>query len=184
MARTYVLQSPEIAVAAARMKADANYIGAADCATVKWMRDNHVFIRDTWEGELTDRRLQQLYHRLFPGDDLFIDGRLSGKQQLKAVAYAKEKGARITLCVQEGHVVERDVYMAVDWIVSCGAQVNGGTDKVLLLRSDQYVYAAAGALALCLMHGLDASAAAGFYLKAADCKELPWYDEIAYSRRQ
>ncbi len=55
-----------------------------------------------------------------------------------------------------------------------------GTERIVL-TTEENIFALCGALSLCLLNGLRGEKAAKFYRKAAKFKELPWYDEVAYS---
>lgn len=180
MSRTYVLQSPQIAAAAARMKADVNFIGVTDEATVQWLKENHVFIRDVWfEGELTVRRLQRLYHRLFPGDQLFVDGSLPESILLKAAAYAKERESRVVLILKEGQHASEALIQVADFFVSTDEN-ESMKEQHLSLPAGMNIDAWAGAMALCLMNGLSITDFKEFCSRAAAFSHLPWYDEVAY----
>ncbi|HZG54900.1 hypothetical protein [Paenibacillus sp.] len=182
MSRTFVLGAPLLAVAAARMKADVNYIGVADGGASSWMTANHVFLRDVWEdGELTTRRLQRLYHRLYPGSSLWTDASLDEETFLKAAAYARERRARVVLCVCEGQTATPAMGDAADWLVAGPAGVVGAPGQAVTLGAGESVASWAGAMALCLMNGLDLARMEPFCRRAAAfADEPPWYDEVAY----
>jgi hypothetical protein len=164
------------------MKADVNYIGVADERASAWMAANHVFLRDVWpEGELTTRRLQRLYHRLYPGSSLWMDASLGEEAFLKAAAYARERRARVVLCVCGGQAATPEMGDAADWLVAGPGGAAGFPRNVVTLAAGESVASWAGAMALCLMNGLDAARMEPFCRRAAAyTSEPPWYDEIAY----
>lgn len=181
MARTYVLQAPRIAVAAARMKADVNYIGVQDEETVAWLQANHVFVRDVWrDGHITVRRLQRLYHQLFPGDVLMMDGSLPENTMRKAISYAQAQGARIVVCLEAGQTVADTIIPMTDVLICYQAGFDPVADNIIVLDEALSSVAWAGALALCLMNGQNRERFEPFCYQAASMGELPWYDEVAY----
>ena len=188
MSRIYVLQAPRLAVAAARMKADVNYLGLLDAGEAAWLEENHVFIREAWEeGELTRKRLQRLYHRLFPGDFLLLDGRMHCSLQTLAIEYATQLGARVIIGLKaetdpQGAV--RQIGDATDILVhETGADWTGSPHTVIPLKKGENLEAWMGAFALCLMNGLTPEASETFCRRAAAAQiDLPWYDEIAYNK--
>ncbi|WP_040949808.1 hypothetical protein [Gorillibacterium massiliense] len=185
MSRIYVLQAPRLAVAAARMKADVNYVGLLDAETASWLEENHVFIRDMWEeGELTRKRLQRLYHRLFPGDFLLMDGTLPGPLQALASEYAVQAGARVVIGLKtetstQGAVRQISGFTEI-LIHEPEATWTGTPQTVIPLKQGENLEAWTGAFALCLMNGLSPEASAGFCRRVAAFADLPWYDEVAY----
>jgi len=188
MSRIYVLQAPRMAVAAARMKADVNFLGAVDIETADWLSDNHVFIRESWEtGEVSVKQLQRLYHRLFPGDLLVMDGSLPDELMRKAAGYARELEARVVIGLKssgtsvEGATV-KDVGDLADILVHApDARWTGNPGTIVPLEAADNLEAWVGAMALCLMNGLSLEQSRSFCKRAAGFKEeLPWYDEVAY----
>jgi hypothetical protein len=182
MSRIYVLQSPRIAVAAARMKADVNFLGTIDAQTAEWLSDNHVFLRETWEtGEVTVKQLQRLYHRLLPGDLLVMDGSLPDGLRKKASLYARELGARVVIGISESASVE-DVGDLADILVHApNVRLTGNPGIVVPLEAADNLEAWVGAMALCLMNGLSLEQSRSFCKRASAFEEeLPWYDEVAY----
>lgn len=192
MSRIYVLQSPGIAVAAARMKADVNFLGAVDERTADWLSDNHVFLRETWApGEVTVKQLQRLYHRLFPGDMLVMDGTLPDELMAKASTYARELGAKVVIGIQgtgisgspssEAEAVRAVGDLADILVHTPNARWSGNPGTIVSLESGDNLEAWVGAMALCLMNGLSLERSRSFCERAAAFKgELPWYDEVAY----
>lgn len=192
MSRAYMLNAVETAIAAGRMKADANYVGFADCAMCERLVANHVFVREAWtEGELTVRRLQQLYHRLWPGDILFIASSIAVPLLEVATRYARERGA-LTVLVEERqqpdyeYQLQREsAFELFDIVLLYGEGTASGGDaesvQRIIFRPDEQATAYAGALALCLMNGQSLEAAEPFCRRAAGFAKLPWYDEVAYS---
>jgi hypothetical protein len=181
MSRIYVLQSPRIAAAAARMKADVNFLGVVDATRAQWLKENHVFLRDVWHwGELTVRRLQRLHHRLFPGDLLFMDGSLAEPLIVKAAAYARERRTSVIICIAEGEVASPEICRQADFLVTRGGTLQGEPGTLISLDTGENMEAWAGAMALCLMNGLSVERLHPFCKRAAAFAELPWYDEIAY----
>ncbi|MEF2246270.1 hypothetical protein [Paenibacillus sp. IITD108] len=198
MSRIYVLQAEDIAIAAARMKVDINYIGILDEKTKRKLEDNHVFIRDWWtEGELHTRRLQRLYHQLMPGDILFLSDDLPLEQRETAIRYAKERSA-LTVFLQLNGM--DNTFNCAASLTNCFADIvihykqdderesndiqtaaNKFAVERIELAANENIIGLSGALALCLLNGLRGEKAAEFYRKAAKFKELPWYDEVAYS---
>lgn len=181
MSRIYVLQSPQLAVSAARMKADANYIGMLDKTTAAWLEENHVFIRDSWEhAKMNERRLQRLYHRLFPGDIFMTE--LHGEEELvvKALEYASELVAKKILCVRKDETASARVCELADMIISQEGTIQGNPSELIELGADENIDGAAGALAFCCMNELELKQSETFIRKAAALPGLPWYDEIAY----
>jgi hypothetical protein len=182
MSRIYVLQAPRLAVAAARMKADVNFLGAVDKMTLQWMENNHVFLRDVWQdGEVTVRRLQRLNHQLFPGNNLIMDMSLSEPLLLKAIAYAQERKARVILFVKDGEKVDQNVSETVDLLINRGGEIIGKPKEIIHLQPDDNAEAVVGAMALCVMNGLNTQQAESFFKRAAAFSDLPWYDEVAYA---
>ncbi|QMV42661.1 1-phosphofructokinase family hexose kinase [Cohnella cholangitidis] len=190
MSRIYVLQSPRMAAAAARMKADVNFLGAVDVQTADWLSDNHVFLRETWEtGAVTAKQLQRLYHRLFPGDWLVMDGSLPDGLRKKAGMYARELGARVVIGLsgngEAGSASSDDlidVADGVDILVHApNARWSGNPGTIVSLEAGDNLDAWVGAMALCLMNGLSLEQSRSFCQRAAAFEEeLPWYDEVAY----
>lgn len=182
MSRTYVLQSPGIAIASARMKADVNYIGIADQVLVSKLAHNHVFLCEAWEqGPITERRLQRLYHRLMPGDSLFMEANLPEPLLIKALRYAKEAGATTVLVYMRPDLNKYSIVSSqADILIVPESNENMAANRVITFREHEHAEALAGAFALALMNGLDEKQAEAFYRKAALSKELPWYDEVAY----
>ena len=126
MPRNYVIQTPKLAVALGRMKVDVNFIGIIDRKTAGWLIDNHVFLSDIWEdGEITIHRIQRLYHRLFPNDQILFDMSLDNTLLLKAVTYAKELNACVILCVQTGEVVDASICGFIDILINKGGIILG-----------------------------------------------------------
>ncbi|TLS50911.1 hypothetical protein FE782_17850 [Paenibacillus antri] len=182
MSRTFVLGASRLAVAAARMKADVNYVGVADESASSWMTANHVFLRDVWlEGELTTRRLQRLYHRLYPGSSLWMDASLGEETFLRAASYARERRARVVLCVCDGQTATPAMGDAADWLVARSGGAVGAPGQTVTPAAGESVVSWAGAMALCLMNGLDLARMTPFCKRAAAFgEEPPWYDEVAY----
>lgn len=192
MSRIYVLQAPGIAVAAARMKADVNFLGAVDERSADWLSDNHVFLRERWmPGEVSVKQLQRLYHRLFPGDMLVMDGSLPDELMAKAASYARELGAMVVIGLKGTGISgspssEADALMAVgdsaDILVHTpNARWSGNPGTIVALESGDNLEAWVGAMALCLMNGLSLERSRSFCGRAAAFEgELPWYDEVAY----
>ncbi|WP_391574988.1 hypothetical protein [Cohnella sp.] len=187
MSRIYVLQSPRMAVAAARMKADVNFLGAVDDQTANWLSDNHVFLRDSWaQGGVTVKRLQRLYHRLFPGDLLIVDGSLPDELMMKAALYARELGARVVIGLKGAGISSesndaKDVGDLADILVHApNAMWNGDPRAIVPLEAADNLEAWVGAMSLCLMNGLGLEQSWSFCKRAAASEELPWYDEVAY----
>lgn len=187
MSRIYVLQAPMLAVAAARMKTDVNYIGMTDHeATVKCLEENHVFMRDVWnEGSLTEKRLQRLYHRLFPGDFLLMDSALPHELMMKASSYARELGAQVVISLKASEAKIADPIGDAAEILVCepGAEWSGTPGAAIQLKPEEHLEAWVGALALCLMNGLELERSTAFCRRAAAFAEPPWYDEVAYGSR-
>jgi len=182
MSRIYALQAPRLAAAAARMKADVNFLGAVDPETARWLEDNHVFLRDVWnDGSVTEKRLQRLYHRLFPGDWLFLDGTLPDRLSSIASAYARESGARVVIGLQAGRA-ETAIGDAADILVhEPGAAWTGNPGATMEVGPGDNLEAWVGTLAICLMNGLDLERSEPLCRRAASFPDLPWYDEIAYA---
>ncbi|WMT39446.1 hypothetical protein RE628_18710 [Paenibacillus sp. D2_2] len=184
MSRIYILDDADIAIAAARMKADANFIGLAGEVVRRRLKDNHVFIQEAWEqGGLTIRRLQSLYHRLSEGDILFVHDQVPEALLHKAVSYAKERGTRVVF-VQ--HSMQEMTCDCCEWAdIALLRTENSAVEKTespaaIWLLPHEHAAAYAGALALCLMNRFVLDKADLFCRRASMHKELPWYDEIAY----
>jgi|GEM_PF-2419380 len=198
MSRIYALQAPRLAAAAARMKADVNYLGTADDAEVIWLERSHVFVRDAWaEGPVTVRRLQCLYHRLFPGDWLLMDGSLPAALTAKASAYARERGARVVIGLKAGQSggetsgsaargeatrSESTPGDAADILVhEPGASWFDNPGAVVQIEPDENLDAWIGTLAISLMNGFDLERSKPLCRRAASLSDIPWYDEVAYA---
>jgi len=183
MSRIYALQAPRLAAAAARMKADVNFLGAVGPETALWLEDNHVFPRDVWsDGSVTEKRLQRLYHRLFPGDWLFMDGTLPGHLASKASDYARDSGARVVIGLRAGTTAAA-IGDAADILVhEPGAAWTGNPGAIVKVGPGDNLEAWVGTLAICLMNGLDLERAEPLCRRAAAFSDLPWYDEIAYAQ--
>ena len=182
MSRIYVLNAPRLAVAAGRMKTDVNFLGATDKLTVKWMEDNHVFILENWyDGKITEKRLQRLYHRIFPGDFLLMDFSLSKPFLVKALSYVKELEAKTVLYTASGLLVEPEICTMTDFLVDGGAHIIGKPANIIRFGTGEFAESSIGALMLCMMNGLSIKKAEVFFKKAARHPQLPWYDEIAYT---
>lgn len=191
-----------MAAAAAMMKADVNFLGAIDEQTGRWLEERHVFLRDAWEtGDVTVRRLQRLYHRLFPGDLLILDGTLPDPLTVRAAAYARERGARVLIGLaatsrrEDAHARKaratdaRTDEAAIPKAVGDGADLlvfhasvswSGQPREAIGLADGDNLEAWVGAMALCLMNGLDLERSREFCRRAAGFADLPWYDEVAY----
>lgn len=184
MSRTYILQSQQLAVAAARMKCDANYIGVVDSAAQEQdLRDNHVFIENLWrEGSLTPYRLRCLVHQLKAGDVLLLDSLLSDETLVEVYSLAKRAQCVVIFAALTEKAIESEWARAANVVVEIGANFCFQAQQSrVIVPSELAAAAAAGALALCQMNGLGLSQSEQFVSAAVLLKQLPWYDEVAYS---
>lgn len=184
MSRTYILQSQQLAVAAARMKCDANFVGVVDdAAQEQYLHDNHVFIEKLWrEGSLTPYRLRCLVHQLRAGDLLLFDHSLATETLTEAFSLAKRAQCLIIFAVLTDKAMDSQWARAASITIGVGESFDfDAQQNRIIARSALAAAAAAGALALCQMNGLGLQQSEQLISKAERLGRIPWYDEVAYS---